>query len=892
MMDLLNKIQSLQESTNNVILKNTAKSYINSMKASNSVDEIGMAKNFLAQVGEILDLSESERKEILNTFKIYDVAKLGVYEGISTILEDSEFVVDPIYEDRINYLKQLSEDNKNSEYKIIEKVLETLKTFPSEDLVVKEICESLQGVVESRDDEIRVLNFVDYVKTSPDYKKYKASCKEVLKKVDEYLMEGNAHTRTNLIEALRTVPQNAEIKTFSNYLAAKMFSDDSYHSGLDLGSKSMASGRLKTAYFNNIGKPASKQGLGTIVYESFSEAEKMLDELPRRNVINLLVENLKTLELNKTEKRLFDNLVKEKNITDLGILESLTKLQKSPLYPTPEIKLLVETVKSKIQNEDVADYKIVFEFLNRIQKYTYDTIFESVYNTIFENYKKSEETILITTFLDNTEKTNKLGLYEGIRKDLITYLNEPTPVSKRAILENYRRFFFEAPIMEFLNNFEKVNQLNETKAFIFNSNPNEYVVEKVYSFFEKDGLKEHFIINGKNFIRKGDELLVVNENKISPRVKMLTESFNSLGLKVISESKISGQYNGHKLSIDSDESGDYLSINETQYQNIQKDYLKMNFPIIFKGDTPKMFEFYTIFENLNSFVEVDYINKVTYRKNPAINCYIFKLNETFVVQLVNENIKFEKFVKSKNPKTIKNVIFEFMNFDVSKSIDELMDSQDKKIQAITESANNKLSKIKAYENTISSLKDKLKGMKDSYLKSEIQSVLESIEEEVEGIRDAYAEDVEALDSFDTPETMLSVGDKVKCLINDQFGSIISLVGGSKCLIQFEDGTQSECYCSDLEKLEDSSVEISGPTDGIAAVPEYDPETEQIVEPEVETTVEEIEEMPEVVSRTMGEGDEDEEEYTDEDESKVSTHRTYPANDMDMFTKKRFKKKVQ
>jgi hypothetical protein len=109
-------------------------------------------------------------------------------------------------------------------------------------------------------------------------------------------------------------------------------------------------------------------------------------------------------------------------------------------------------------------------------------------------------------------------------------------------------------------------------------------------------------------------------------------------------------------------------------------------------------------------------------------------------------------------------------------------------------------------------------------------------------------------------------------------------------LQFEDGSQSECYCSDLEKLEDSSLEITGPTDGISAVPEYDVETEQIVEPEVEPTVEEIEDMPEVVSRTMGEGEEEEEEY--EDETKISTNRTYPTNDMSMFTNKRFKKKVQ
>lgn len=888
-MDLLNKIQLLQESTSNVILKNTAKSYINSMKASNSVDEIGMAKNFLAQVGEIVDLSESERKEILNTFKIYDVAKLGVSEGINTILEDSEFVVDPIFEDRINYLKQLSEANSDSEYKIIEKVVETLKTFPSEDLVVKEVFERLQGVVETREDEIRVLNFVDYVKNSPDYKKYKSSCKDVLKKVDEYLISGTAHTRTNLIEALRTIPQNTEIKTFSNYLAAKMFSDDTYHSGLDLGSKSLASGRLKTSYFNNMGKPAAQQGVGSIMYESFQEAEKMLEEMPRRTVLNLLVENLSKLNLNKVEKSLLEGLVKEKNVTDLGIYESLSKLEKSPLYNTPEVRVLVESVKEKI-HADTPDYKMVFEFLNRIQKYTYDTIFESVYKTVFENFKKSEETILVATFLDNTEKTNKLGLYEGIRKDLLDYINNPRPILKRAILENYRRFFFEAPILEFLNQFANVNQLNESKSFIFNSNPSEYAVEKVYSFFEKEGIKEHFIIGDKNFIRKGDDLMVVNESKISPKVKMLTESFRSLNLNVVSETKIMGSYNGHKLEIDTDESGDYISINETQYQSLQKDYVQMNFATAFQRDTPKMLEFYTIFENLNSFVELDYINKVTYRKNPAIHCYIYKLDESFYVQLVNENAKFEKFVKSKNPKTIKNVIFEFMNFDVSKSIDELMDSQDKKIQQLQESASNKLAKIKAYEKTISSIKEKMAGMKDSYLLSEIKTVLESIEDQVEGMRDSYAEDVEALDSFDTPETMLSVGDKVKCLINDQIGTVISLIGGTKCLISFEDGSQSENYCSDIEKLEDGEPEISSPTEATLNVPEYNPETEEIEEPEMEKTIEVEDDMPVPVKRrTMGE---ETEEETEEEGSVISSNRKYPENNFDMFTNKRFKKKIQ
>lgn len=857
-MDLINKIQKVQESTSNVILKNTCKSYINSIQASSSIDETVMAKNFLAQVSEIEGLSESESKSLLNDFKVYNVSILGVKDALDVIMEDSEFVVDPIYEDRINFLKRNVEDNHDKEYRVIENAIEVLSTFPEEDMVVNEQKVILVNLLKEKEEDIRVLNFVDYIKNSKDFKKYKKQYESVIERTEDYLMVANAKTKSNLIEALRGIPQDNEVKTFANWMSAQMFVGGTYHSGMDLGNNSISAGRVKTSYFNNVGKPANKQEAGKIVVESLQEADKMLLEMPRRNVIALLHESLSKEKLSGHDQRIFEGIETENKINNLGIFEAIDRMKTSIVcVKSPEVKTYLEQIQESIYR-DTPDWKLAVPFVNALAGYKFDSIFEAELNKIEKNFKDNEESILIADFLERTENANKLGVYEGIRKDLMNYIETPKNVLKRSIVDKYQKFFFEAEIMNFVNRFAQINSINESKSFVVNTNPNEYLVEKVYSFVEKDSNKFHFIIGRNNYIRKGNDILVVNENRISPRVKRLTNIYNALNLKVVNETRMEGEYNGKKLEILTEDANSkpYIKINDISFANVHRDIARMTFESAFYNESLAMLEFYELSENIDSLCELDWVNKITYKQNPNIYCLLFKTNESFHVQLMNETVKYEKHVKSKNPKLVKDVIYEYMGFDVSKSLEEFMTKTDKKMTELSETATKQLEIIKKYNQKISDIKNELKGLNESEFKKQIELVLEELESEVETIKDDYADNVEALEMFNTPETNLEVGMEVSCGINSKIGQIIGMVSSTHCLVQFEDGSQSECFCTDLTPIE-KKEDVLNYAEQIEQ-PYYDEDTNEIVEPEGELTIEE-DPMPKM---TYKKPEDEEEDYSE------------------------------
>ncbi len=834
-MDLINKIKSLQEKTSNEYLKVACKSYINSIQSATDVNENLMAKNFLNHISDFT-LNENDKNYVLAEFKVYQVSSLDVSENIKMVLEDSEYAVDQIYEERLGYIKKLSDDNQGQDYLIIERVVEVLDTLPKEDLVIKEALQNLSSKINENIEDIRVLNFVDYLKNSTDSKKYKKQYDNVFSSMNEFLLKPDIYTRTNLIEALRHIPQTNEIKTFANYMVAKELADNTNNHNKEIGNNTFTSGRIKVAYFNNIGKSVKDHGLGKIVLESIGEAEKMLSEMPRRHVIDLLSESLsnETKNFNRVERSLYNKILREQKVNDMGIKKSISEIKVSPVYSKfPAVKKVLDSIYEKVTFEGVPDFKLVLECLRVLEGHKYDVIVEKCFNRLYKNYLSNKGVILSNEFLELTEKENKLGLYNNLREDVKDYIQEPSPLKRQAILENYKMLSFDNNVKNYLSHLNTVEDgsLNKTATFISNSNPNDYVVEKVYSFIETDGLKTHFSVNGKYFIRKEDELSVVNENRISTKVKTLTDKFRAFNLKVVNESTMTGYYNGNKLIIESTESGNQVSINGNSYQNMDKEMMSLAFRNAYTKDYQAMLEFYNLYENVDSFAELDFVNKITYRKNPKVYCYVYRLDESIMLHFVNESTHYEKFSKTKKPKNAIDWVKNYMGgFDMSKSIMDFMGDNEIKISNLSENANKKLEKIKKYDEVISNLKKQLDSTPDGHIKKLIIESLDSVEMEVDKLRDSYAEDVEALDSYENVESGYEVGMKVQDNITGNIGRIISVLPNSNCLVQFEDGTQKECMCSDLSGIvKDYEPEITYGEDEYLEdeedvnpnVPEYD-----------------------------------------------------------------------
>lgn len=797
-----NKLQELLEVSENQNLNMLCRTYLSIFEKQNFKDVDELISDFVAESTK-LDLDTNLKSKILADFKVFALKDLGIRESYDTIMEDCELVSETVYKERMRFVKNLFESN--DDYIVIQKVLETYKTFPK-DLVIDEQIQKLEESLTKFQDDIQVLNFITLLESSKDFPQTKKSCIASLK---NYLANPNGATRIEVLENLKTLGYKPEVKDFQNYLSALNFADDSYNHSTHYNG-SLSTGRIMDSYMSKWHGAKTKAGISGIVYESLSEIEEMSKSIPNRFVGKLLVEKLENERLNSVDKKIFTQIKEDMGMIDMGVYECLNRISRTPIGSIPDFKVFKQRINEQ-QDSNVPDFKLIDEVYNKISAYSYDTIVLDEMKKLSENFNKFEEKINLTKIIEYVTANPRNGLYENLKNDLISYSENPSKLLKNHIIEQHSKIAFEVPIKEFLNYF-KQNTINEGSSQIVNSNVKDFNISKVYSFYELIEEGECFRINGKNIIKRHNDLKIVSDKKASSKVVELSNIFENLRMSIISENKITGFINNRKFDIvvNENENGEpvkELYVDDKKIQNVSEAHFLNVYTVAMGGNINAVKDLFKIFENIESFVEVDFAQKIAYKKNPSISAYFMNCNENFYVNLVNENLKYSKFIKTSKISTLRNALYEYMEFDISESFQELMSKEKHELYILKENAQNNFNKINSYEQKLQKLQNAIPSVQNQEIREQMYSLCESIEEEIEALKDEYRDSVEKIDDMEEVKGIFNVGSRVKCKETDKVGIVTSSTNSENCTVEFEDGTMENYLCTDLELV--SSKEESG-----------------------------------------------------------------------------------
>lgn len=791
-----NKLQELLGISENQNLNVLCRTYLNIYENQNFKDIDKLISDFVAESTSI-ELEDNLKSKIIADFKVFALRDLGIRESYNTIMEDSEIVADLVYNERMKFVKNLFESN--DDYIILEKVIETYKSFP-EDLVIKEQVEKLEEAMVNYQDDIKVMNFLSLLESSKEYPATKNSC---VKAIKNYLANPNGQTRIAVLESLRILGYKPEVKDFANYLNALNFTDDTYNHSTHVEG-SLTTGRIMDNYMAKWHGAKTKAGISGIVHESLSEIQEMSKSIPNRFVGKLLTEKLQGLKLNSVEKEIYTQIQEDMQMIDMGVADTLNRISKTPIGLNPDFKMFKQRI-SEQQEANVPDYKLVDEVYNKISAFSYDSIVLDEMQKLSENFNKVEEKVNLERILEYIESNPRNGLYKNMQADLISYKEKPSKLLKNHILETHSKIAFEAPIRSFLDYF-KQNTLTESNGIV-NSNVNDFNISKVFSFYELTTEGENFRINGKNIIKRGDDITIVSDKKISPKVLELSSIFENLRMSVISENQITGFIDNRKFDIRVDENEDgskytkSLFIDGRKVDTVNEAHFLNLYTVAIGGNPNAIKALYKIYENIeNSFVEVDFAHKITYKKNPNISAYFMNCNENFYLNLVNDSVKYNKFVKTSKINTLRNTLYEYMEFDISESFKDLMSKENYMLHELQERAKTSYNKIQSYEQKLKKLHESLNSITNQEIKTEMYSLCESIEEEIETLKDEYRDSVEKIDDMTEIKGEFTVGSRVKCKETDKIGIVTSTVNSENCTVEFEDGSMENYLCSDLELI--------------------------------------------------------------------------------------------
>jgi hypothetical protein len=131
------------------------------------------------------------------------------------------------------------------------------------------------------------------------------------------------------------------------------------------------------------------------------------------------------------------------------------------------------------------------------------------------------------------------------------------------------------------------------------------------------------------------------------------------------------------------------------------------------------------YEHADKFVELDFVYSINHRHKHSLTANIMRLGENIYINKINKAMAINEFFKAENATKAVQIVKEFINFDISSVVEDLL-SEDVKSAKILESKKNELfDKINFLKEQKSELSKE--DMKNQYISEANKLITEEIE---------------------------------------------------------------------------------------------------------------------------------------------------------------------
>ena len=570
-------------------------------------------------------------------------------------------------------------------------------------------------------------------------------------------------------------------------------------------------------------------------------------------------------ELSGFDESIVESFIKKEKtaltLDNLGISEAMDKIAESDLKNHPAISYAIRGFQDKLSNPD---YLIAEEFYSKFKPFDWHPQVKSELDNIFEKVTIYKDDIIIQKAVHGLKNSKSSYLLKGINETLEAYLEERTKKNKEELVERLDRFSFD----HMIRNLKNAVQSSNDNELVIKEGKGQAIPKDIYSLVFINENNEIFGTGKEFYAKSGNTLIKLNESDVSSLshdfVKV-NEFLNSDSVKIVGDTMtIYGS--DRKFVLESVNGNVSITVNDKKMTNEEFQSIYMKSGVLSRRNSDQVGMINYIVENFDSITKIDFGKRILSPNMANRRVDIFKLDENIFITKEDPMMGRVDFFKNLNATQSKNLVIEYLNYDISESFTEMISSEDKQLKEYSKA---KQSYIKA----ISKLEEKVKELSSindpAILESEeFQNILSILNQEIDSLKEEYNSYVASIVEMETAPTAspeedagkdlgtetergdFTVDDKVKCLKLECCGTITG-VNGDAYTILTDDGKTEICKAEDLELLEVS--ESDGLEDKIDKVTKF---IDKLGDGESDDEEEDDDEE---------EGDDDDDDEDDEDE---------------------------
>jgi len=464
--------------------------------------------------------------------------------------------------------------------------------------------------------------------------------------------------------------------------------------------------------------------------------------LINENIVSMLIESIKHVEETcvgkfiKVEQRIA-------GMHNLGVRSAITALQQDEVAKHPSTGYIVEKLSTL---EEYPEWLVAESAIATLNQFSWSPAVTERINVLKKNTDKYAEDIKIYKAVYEAKASKNNYLLTGIEPHVNSYLNDRTATNRAVLLESLTKFTFEPAIKNLYNVVTE-----SASGFQIKGNSKDAYFEKVFSLVHVNEGAEYFVVHGKPFVKTGNSVSQLTESGLQNLpTDFLTVSnyLNESNVKV-TEGSIKIFAKDKKIEIFEDTQSEQIFVKLNEKTVSSQDFAKvyLNSGVFRQDEMAILTAVHKIVENWNSIFELDFVKSIYSHANPNRRVDIFSTGNTLHINKVdlamNENI----FMQDCNGMQSRNMVLEFMNYDLGNSFTSLLNKDEKHLHELE-------SKKKFYVDSISRLeasKAKLDNISDVEVResSEVTEMYIAICEELESLRSQYSSAIGEIKSFTT-----------------------------------------------------------------------------------------------------------------------------------------------
>lgn len=489
-------------------------------------------------------------------------------------------------------------------------------------------------------------------------------------------------------------------------------------------------------------------------------------------IVSAIVEKLKGVEdADKQVSKFIQIVEKMDSVSNLGVAKAIAQIKESQIYSYPALKYSLSKVESALINESAPEYMVIDSLLETLKTFTWDSVVESVFAELKEKRQTLDEDINLSIGMNTMKNGKGSFIFDTIMPKIEEHFINPTEASRTVLIEDLKKLSFYPSAKNLSESLAKTQKTTKKGVQLVAEN-NNCTVSPIYSpiLFENDN--EYFFVRGSFFSKNGNDVKQITESSNLPEKFVNLCRIVSSPNVFVSEGKISFYAKRNKVEI---LEGEVLfngsKINST---DLAKHMVSAG---LFRLEESNMaYDVQMVAESFDNIYNLDFGKLIESKVYPGSYAIILKNGDNISVSKVNESMKSNEFFSGMNATQARNLIMEFIGYDIKESLEEYLEQDEVKMKTLKESQIEIIKNISIVEANLEKVNT---ALNDAFMTStpELADVKKMLESEISKLRSEHKEIssmIKAFEKRNVSDAGYEIGDEVKLKESGEIATVTTI----------------------------------------------------------------------------------------------------------------------